>query len=1053
MPSRSPAISPRPSLFLCLAAMPSSPPSHRMVSLRTRMESWIREQTARVGISWPPSMPPQWRWPPWRGRRDRREQEKALREEFQRQRLQLNDLCRAVKADSVADLQEILCSMVLSECVYKRPTTDMIWYINKFKSDFGGQIVSLERVQPSLEHVPHRYLLAETGDTIYASFIGTKQYKDVIADANILQGVLFHEDNVEYDLSDIESDQLDKQKKYDKNIGKPFQAKRKRLKEVPKPAAHRGFLARAKGIPALELYKLAQEKNRKLVLCGHSLGGAVAVLSTLAILRVLASSSLAKEHENVPVKCITFSQPPVGNAALKDYVHQKGWQHYFKTYCIPEDLVPRILSPAYFHHYNSQVQQPSSHPGLDGVLVKQEDENSKSNSRTPKRNNGERLVLGVGPVQTSFWRLSKLVPLEGVRKHLNVFRKLGTEDGDISSIDNGNMQSAIYETDPEPQSLEIQEGSDGISLTPFLDTEKGTIESNGNYVTGKSSTGVAESRGWRRVPYLPSYVPFGQLYLLGSSSVESLSEAEYSKMTSVRSVITELRERFQSHSMKSYRSRFQKLYETCMCINTPPFLGMEQLPQFPHLQQLLGLSAPGAVELAHIMEPPVIQTATSILPLGWTGVPGDRNAQPLKVDIVGHGLHLCKLVQAQVNGSWCSTVVESLTPVPAYSTNDGMQPQTQKMRIFIGPPLKQPPKYPVIDDSLRPSFSIAERASLGPDCNIESFSEDGKLCSGSFDTFIVYCTSDFLTVCKEVHVRTRRVRLLGFEGAGKTSLFRALLSQGRQRNDANFDIIHADVGSPEVVAGGIRYLDSAGVNLQELHLEVSRFREELQIGARELSRKTDLVVLVHNLSNKIPWFNDTSTSVPALSLLLNEAKAHEIPWVLAITNKFSVSAHQQKMLIDSAMEAYKASPDMTVIVNSCPFVIPTASSNLQPLHSVDDNLVGNESNRIVRRLPFNIARLSFQKKVAVMPVEGITAFRQLVHRVLASNEEMAFQELANERFSLQLAKEQENSVNVKQDSEAKESSVTAAAVGASLGAGLGLVMAVVMGAASALRKP
>lgn len=44
----------------------------------------------------------------------------------------------------------------------------------------------------------------------------------------------------------------------------------------------------------------------------------VAVLSTLAILRVLASSSLAKEHENVPVKCITFSQPPVGNAALKE---------------------------------------------------------------------------------------------------------------------------------------------------------------------------------------------------------------------------------------------------------------------------------------------------------------------------------------------------------------------------------------------------------------------------------------------------------------------------------------------------------------------------------------------------------------------------------------------------------------------------------------------------------------------------------------------------------------------------------------------------------------
>jgi pimeloyl-ACP methyl ester carboxylesterase len=100
-----------------------------------------------------------------------------------------------------------------------------------------------------------------------------------------------------------------------------------------------GFMARANGIPALELYNLAQRKNRKLVLCGHSLGGAVgtckqytspdhmgfpnamllqvAALATLAILRVLASSP-SKEQNRLPVKCITFSQPPVGNAALRE---------------------------------------------------------------------------------------------------------------------------------------------------------------------------------------------------------------------------------------------------------------------------------------------------------------------------------------------------------------------------------------------------------------------------------------------------------------------------------------------------------------------------------------------------------------------------------------------------------------------------------------------------------------------------------------------------------------------------------------------------------------
>lgn len=40
-------------------------------------------------------------------------------------------------------------------------------------------------------------------------------------------------------------------------------------------------MARAKGIPALELYRLAQKKKRKLVLCGHSLGGAVCFFTDL----------------------------------------------------------------------------------------------------------------------------------------------------------------------------------------------------------------------------------------------------------------------------------------------------------------------------------------------------------------------------------------------------------------------------------------------------------------------------------------------------------------------------------------------------------------------------------------------------------------------------------------------------------------------------------------------------------------------------------------------------------------------------------------------------
>ncbi len=89
-----------------------------------------------------------------------------------------------------------------------------------------------------------------------------------------------------------------------------------------------------------------------------------------------------------------------------------------------------------------------------------------------------------------------------------------------------------------------------------------------------------------------------------------------------------------------------------MSANAQLFTGIEQLPQFSHLQELLGLTAADSVELGHIVEPPTIRTATSILPLGWNGYPGDKSAEPLKVDIIGHDLHMCTLFQAQINGNW-----------------------------------------------------------------------------------------------------------------------------------------------------------------------------------------------------------------------------------------------------------------------------------------------------------------------------------------------------------------------------------------------------------------
>lgn len=44
----------------------------------------------------------------------------------------------------------------------KRPAAELVRAVNKFKVDFGGQVVSLERVQPSSDHVPHRCVLLYT---------------------------------------------------------------------------------------------------------------------------------------------------------------------------------------------------------------------------------------------------------------------------------------------------------------------------------------------------------------------------------------------------------------------------------------------------------------------------------------------------------------------------------------------------------------------------------------------------------------------------------------------------------------------------------------------------------------------------------------------------------------------------------------------------------------------------------------------------------------------------------------------------------------------------
>lgn len=89
-----------------------------------------------------------------------------------------------------------------------------------------------------------------------------------------------------------------------------------------------------------------------------------------------------------------------------------------------------------------------------------------------------------------------------------------------------------------------------------------------------------------------------------------------------------------------------------MCMHASPFLGGVQSPQFSHLQQWLSLASVDAVVVGNIVDAPVILAASSIVPLNWSGIDVRKNAEPFKVDIMGYGLHMCTLIQAQINGIW-----------------------------------------------------------------------------------------------------------------------------------------------------------------------------------------------------------------------------------------------------------------------------------------------------------------------------------------------------------------------------------------------------------------
>ncbi|GIL88442.1 hypothetical protein Vretifemale_16406 [Volvox reticuliferus] len=223
----------------------------------------------------------------------------------------LSQACKLLRLEGAGELQDLIASLILSECVYKKLELDeegVAAKVSEIVSGFPPGWVQLQAVQLSLAGIPQHYLIATSPTSMYVAFMGTKQFQDILADANLLYTPIW-----------AESARL--------------AADRQSI-----PAAHRGFLERARAIHVEQLYELAVSRGLRLVLCGHSLGGAVAKLCTLRLLRELP------DWPRPRVRCIAFATPAVGNAALAELVENAGWANHFSTYYLPEDQLVRLIS-------------------------------------------------------------------------------------------------------------------------------------------------------------------------------------------------------------------------------------------------------------------------------------------------------------------------------------------------------------------------------------------------------------------------------------------------------------------------------------------------------------------------------------------------------------------------------------------------------------------------------------------------------------------------------------------------------------------------------------
>jgi len=153
------------------------------------------------------------------------------------------------------------------------------------------------------------FFVTKTVDTLVFTFRGTSSRKDILTDLNVSREYLLLKNYDGYSL----------------------------------PLVHNGFLQQFLSVSNIISYKIEESylkwKCKNVIFTGHSLGGALATISSLFF---------SNEFININFQCVTFGSPRVGDSIFKSFF-EKSVPHSFR-YVNEKDPVPCLPTSWRFSH-------------------------------------------------------------------------------------------------------------------------------------------------------------------------------------------------------------------------------------------------------------------------------------------------------------------------------------------------------------------------------------------------------------------------------------------------------------------------------------------------------------------------------------------------------------------------------------------------------------------------------------------------------------------------------------------------------------------------------